>query len=121
MITEFNKFNNGLTLSDIVHGNFKVKLKKYNNYYTEFYIDDILVARIHDNKQELFVDKIIDEIIKPKINLTEDQYNHKDTISVKKINKNSIKKSIRNYLEDLLYIGITPIELVAYTYLDFKK
>jgi len=108
-----------LTLSDIVHGNFKIKLKKYNNYYTEFYIGDILVGRIHDQVHNLYIDAIM-SIIDPMINLTDGQREHSSTISVKKLTKSSIKKAIREFLEDLLYIGITPIELVSYTYLDFK-
>ena len=118
MKTKFENFQD-LTLSDIVHGKFKVKLKKHDNYLTEFFIQDILVGRIHDQVHSLYVENIM-SIIKPLINLTKDQEEHSSTISTKKITKSSIKKAIREFLEDLLYIGITPIELVAYTYLDFK-
>jgi len=118
MITKFNEYQT-ITLSDIVHGNFKVKLKKYDSYLTDFFIGDVLVGRIHNQINTLYIDNII-TILKPLIKLNKEQLEHAETMSVKKITKSSIKKVIRGFLEDLLYIGITPIELVPYTYLDFK-
>jgi hypothetical protein len=120
MITNFNTYNFKYTLSDIVYGNFKVVLKKHNNYYTEFYIDNILVASIHTNNEKLYIDNIF-KIIEPMITLTTKQKEHILSLSIKKINKNSIKKGIRNILEDLLYIDITPVELTNFAYTDFKK
>jgi len=120
MITNFDTYNFKYTLSDIIYGNFKVVLKKHNNYYREFYIDNILIASIHTNNEKLFVDKVF-EIIDPLITLTNKQKEHILTLSIKKINKNSIKKGIRNILEDLLYIDITPVELTNFSYTDFKK
>ena len=119
MITNFNTYNFKYTLSDIVYGNFKVVLKKHNNYYREFYIDNILIATIHTDNEKLFVDNIF-EIIDSMTSLTKNQKEHILTLSIKKINKNSIKKGIRNILEDLLYIDITPIELTNFSYTDFK-
>ncbi len=99
MITNFDTYKFKYTLSDIVYGDFKVILKKHNNYYSEFYIDNI---------------------IKPLITLTNNQKQYILSLTIKKINKNSIKKGIRNILEDLLYIDITPVELTNFSYTDFK-
>lgn len=118
MDTKFKEFNK-ITLSDIVHGNFKIILKRYNKYYVEFYIENVLIAKIHDSNEKLYIDKLL-EIIHPLMKLNDKQIEHASTINVKKITKSSIKKAIRNYLEDLLYIGVTPIELSGYNYTDFR-
>jgi len=120
MITQFNTYNFKYKLSDIVYGNFKVILKKYNDYYTEFYIDKILIAYIHINNEKLFINNILN-IIESMITLTNNQKKHILTLTIKKLNKNSIKKAIRDILEDLLYIDITPVELTNFSYMDFKK
>jgi len=118
MITKFNDFEK-ITLSDLVNGNFKVKILNNNKYYKEFYIDDIKVASIHGENENLYIDNIM-KIIKNLLSLTLKQIKHSESIKIKRLTKTSIKKAIRKYLEDLLYIDTTPVELSAYSWKDFK-
>lgn len=109
-----------LTLSDLILGNFKVKLNRINKNYIEYYIDETLVAQTITDYEFLFVDEIM-EIIKSTIQLSETQIEHQDSIAVEKLTKTSIKQALRKYLEDLLYLdGLTPVELSGYSWKDFR-
>jgi len=118
MITKFNDFKK-ISLSDLVNGNFKIKILNNNKYYKEFYIDDIKVGSIHGNDETLYIDNIM-KIIKNLLSLTPKQLEHSKSIEIKRLTKTSIKKAIRKYLEDLLYIDTTPVELSAYSWKDFR-
>jgi len=118
MIKNFNEFEK-ITLSDLVNGNFKVKINNNNKYYKEFFIGDIKVASIHGEQNNLYIDKII-EIIQNVMILTPKHLEHSTSIEISKVSKNSIKKAIRMYLEDLLYIDTTPVELAGYSWKDFR-
>ena len=111
---------NRLTLSDLVIGNFKVKLVRVNKNYIEYYIQDKLVAQSITDYDFLYVDMIM-EIIESTIQLTDTQKEHSSTIEIKKLTKTTIKQALRKYLEDLLYLdGLTPVELSGYSWKDFR-
>jgi len=117
MITIFEKFSN-LILSDLVHGDFNVKLIIDNNK-KNFYVENILIVSI--NKKIVIYNQNIIDLVSHYITLTPNQENHIYTINIKNPTKGNVKKLIRQYLEDLLYIDATPVELTKYSYLDFRK
>ena len=109
-----------LSLSDLILGNFKVKLVRKTDDYVEYYIQDNLVAQSIVGFDFFFVDEIM-EIIKSTIQLTDTQLEHQDTIEVTKLTKTTIKQALRKYLEDLLYLdGLTPVEMSGYSWKDFR-